>query len=358
MRTRARAPVSVRVGEQTFGPIPADAKGLARVPITVPPGVRTAFFGSRRIELGVPPWPYVHAVPNRREVWADREETVEVWLHLSRLEGTPQRPPRAFSFSASRGRVSAPIEREPGVFLVSWTVPPGPMGPLELRGAVGREPRWSLLVQVEARPGPAQHFEMRLDRDELVASEEARVLVEVSARDAVGNPTRAGLRLASELSEELPLVEQRAGEYAARLALPTRFAGRESVELRLLREGSATPVATRRLKLFAGKLARVRVAPLRPVLVADGLSEAAGTSSWRIGSATPSWAPGPRPRSPGAWRARCWRRRRASTSCATCRPSPMWISRPRWWCAWASWSNAARCRCCVAACCPWRRAWA
>ncbi|WP_157758524.1 hypothetical protein [Cystobacter fuscus] len=278
VRTRARAPVSLRVGEQTFGPIPADEKGLARVPITVPPGVRAAVFGSRRIELGLPPWPYVHAVPNRREVWADREETVEVWLHLSRLSGTPRRPPRAFSFSVSRGRVSAPVEREPGVFLVSWTVPPGPMGPLELRGVVGREPRWSLLVQVEARPGPAQHFEMRLDRDEFVASEEARVLVEVSARDAVGNPTRAGLRLASELSEELTLVEQRVGEYATRLTLPARFAGRESVELRLLREGSGEPVATRRLKLCAGELARVRMAPLRPVLVADGLSEAA----WHI----------------------------------------------------------------------------
>ncbi|MGZ3460007.1 MAG: hypothetical protein ACXU86_16055, partial [Archangium sp.] len=132
VHTRPGVPVTLQVGERTFGPVQADAAGLARIPVTVPPGVHEAVFGCRRIDLGVPPQPYVHAVAERREVRADREETVGVRLYTLKREGQLPRPD-AFSFSVSRGSVSAPAELAPGVFLLRWTVPPGPAGSLELK---------------------------------------------------------------------------------------------------------------------------------------------------------------------------------------------------------------------------------
>jgi hypothetical protein len=280
VRTRAGAPVTLRVGEESFGPVQADETGLARIPVRVPPGVHEAFFGRRRIDLGLPPRSWLHAVASRREVRADREETVDIRLYTLKTEKKEGAPPRpgAFSFSVSRGSVSTPSEQEPGVFLLRWTVPPGPTGSLELKGSVAGDRRGSGGGRLAAVSGPAQRFEMRVDREELVASEEARVSVEVSARDAAGNPARGALRLESGLGGAVALTERQPGEYAGVLDIPPRFEGRERVELRLLAEGFSEPVATRALGLRAASPARVTVEPLQSMLVADGRSEAA----WHI----------------------------------------------------------------------------
>ena len=158
VRTRPGAPVTLRVGEASFGPVNADARGLARVPLEVPPGIHEALFGGRRVELGVPPWPYVHAVSERRELRADREETVDIRLYTSRLEQTPATP-RTFSFSVTRGSVSDPVEQAPGVLRMPWTVPPGPVGDLTLRGSVARAPRWTFEVGLRAVAPPAPALE-------------------------------------------------------------------------------------------------------------------------------------------------------------------------------------------------------
>ncbi|MFL5358668.1 hypothetical protein [Archangium sp.] len=280
VRTRAGTPVTLRVGEETFGPIQADATGLARIPVVVPPGVHEAFFGRRRIDLGLPPRSWLHAVASRGEVRADREETVELRLYTLKTEKKEGPPPRpgAFSFSVSRGSVSEVSEREPGVYLLRWTVPPGPAGGLELKGSVGGDRRGSVVVKLAAVSGPAQRFELRVDRDELVASEDARVAVDVSVRDAVGNPAHGVLRLESSLGGSGVLTERQAGEYVGALGIPPHFAGRERVELRLFAEGVSEPVATRTLGLRASSPERVVVEPLQSVLVADGRSE----SAWRI----------------------------------------------------------------------------
>jgi hypothetical protein len=276
VRTRAGASVSIRVGERTYGPVRADATGLALIPVSVPPGVQEAFFGSKRIDLGVPPRPFVHALARRRELQADREETVDLRLYFLKAEGAP--PPEAFTFSATRGTVGTPTEVGPGVFALSWTVPPGPSGALELRGSARGEPRASFQLRVQAVPGPARRFELRVDREVLVASEEARVAVEVSARDAVGNPARAGLRLESELGGGVLLTERQPGEYTGLLGVAPGFGVRETLELRLLAEGGTAPVLTRTVALRAAEPARVTVEPVYPFVMANGLSEAI----WRI----------------------------------------------------------------------------
>jgi hypothetical protein len=133
VRTRAGAPVTLRVGAQTYGPVQADAAGLVRIPVSVPPGVHEAFFGRRRIDLGVPPQPFVHALAERRELRADREERVNIRLYFLNEEGEPP-PLGAFTFSATRGTLGTPVEVGPGVSVLPWTVPPGPAGALELKG--------------------------------------------------------------------------------------------------------------------------------------------------------------------------------------------------------------------------------
>jgi hypothetical protein len=274
--TRPGAPVTLWVGGQPFGPVSADPQGVATIDVKVPPGVHEALFGRRRIDLGVPPQPFVHAVAQRRTLQADREETVDVRLYVVMPEaGTPR--PGAFTFSPARGTVSAPIEVAPGVSVMRWTVPPGPSGPLVLKGSVPGHGRWSFSARVEAVPGPPRRFEMRAEREVLVASEEPRVAVQVSAKDAAGNPTRAGLRLDTELGR-VTLTERKVGDYVGELALAPDFGGRQRLELRLLAEGQSAPVLTQSVALCPAEPARVTVKPQWPFVVADGRSEA----TWRI----------------------------------------------------------------------------
>ncbi|QRK07058.1 hypothetical protein JQX13_44575 [Archangium violaceum] len=277
VRTRPGAPVTLQVGERTFGPVQANARGLARIPVEVPPGVREASFGRKRIDLGLPPRSLSHAVANRREVRADLEEVVDIRLYTLGPEGGAPGL-GAFSFSVSRGRVSSLSELEPGVLLLRWTVPPGPLGELELKGSVPGDRRWSVGVKLEGVPGPARHFEMKVDREEVVAAEEIRMAVEVSVRDAAGNPTRAWLRLESDPEGEGVLTERQPGEYSGVFGIRPRFGGRERLELRLLVEGLSEPVGTKTLVLRAAAPSRVEVVPRHSMRVADGRSEAA----WRI----------------------------------------------------------------------------
>jgi hypothetical protein len=86
---------------------------------------------------------------------------------------------------------------------------------------------------------------MRVDREVLVASEEARVAMVVSARDAVGNPTKAGLRLESDLGSAVTFTERKPGEYTGVLGIPPGFGGRERLELRLLTEWHSAPPSPR-----------------------------------------------------------------------------------------------------------------
>jgi hypothetical protein len=274
--THPGALVTLRVGSQDLKPVFANENGVARIPVSVPPGVHEAMFGSKRIDLGVPPQPFVHAIAQRRELQADREETVDVRLYVVTPEaGSPR--PEAFTFSPTRGTVSAPIEVAPGVSVMRWTVPPGPSGELVLKGSVPGQRRWSFSARVEAVPGPARRFEMRAEREVIVASENTRVAVQVSARDAAGNPTRAGLRLETELGR-VTLTERQLGDYVGALALEADFRGRQRLELRLLAEGESAPVLTQSVELRPAAPARVTVKPQWPFVVADGRSEA----TWRI----------------------------------------------------------------------------
>ena len=276
VHTRAGAPVSLQVGEETYGPVQADATGLARIVVWVPPGEHEAVFGRKRIDLGVPLRPFVHALALHRELRADREEVVNLRLYFLKGAGVP--PLGAFTFSATRGTVGTATEVGPGVSALQWTVPPGLAGSLELKGSTRGDRRWSFRVRVEAVPGPAQRFEMRVDREVLVASEEARVAVAVSARDAVGNPAKAGLRLESDLGSGVTFTERKPGEYTGVLGIAPGFGGRERLELRLLAEGTSSPVLTRTMGLRAAAPARVTVEPRQAFLMADGLAEAV----WRI----------------------------------------------------------------------------
>lgn len=273
VRTRPGTPVSLRVGTQVFGPLTADAEGVARVPVRVPPGVEDATFGSQRIVLGVPPLPHVQAIVERPVVPGDSAQEVTVRLYAVTPDGQP-RQGMGFVLEPTRGTAGPPEALAPGVSVVRWRLPPGPQGTVELRGSVPGEARSAFVVKVSVVPGPARRFTLSVDKETVTASEDTGVRVRVLAWDEADNPAEAELRLVSEFGEGVALRALGAGQYEGELALPARIGTRESVELRVRAAGIEAPVASRRISLSPAAPARVTVVALASEVITDGVREA------------------------------------------------------------------------------------
>jgi len=150
--------ITLRIGDQSFGPQRVGPDGIAVVPVVVPPGVREGYQGFRPIDLNVPETPLLHAVQDRTSVLADREETVRIVAYLVAPHGAA-RSGELPVLEPSRGTVTM-AEREAGAFAVTWTLPPGPPGEERLAIHVPGAPASRAVLHVEAeavvpRAGPA-----------------------------------------------------------------------------------------------------------------------------------------------------------------------------------------------------------
>ena len=105
VKTRRHASIEVSIGDQTFGPVKADATGTALVPVVVPPGITAARHGDRDIDLHIPPQRRVHLALGGEPVLADRENQVDVFVFEVDAAGSPARSP-SFTLRTSRGAVA------------------------------------------------------------------------------------------------------------------------------------------------------------------------------------------------------------------------------------------------------------
>ncbi len=128
--TSPGAKVMLKVGNREFGPIEADAKGQATVPIVVPPGVQegtlTTAVGSetrqQKLDLKVPEARRIKLFPVHAAVPADKAFTVPVRVAVTTPEGNPASNAQV-TVSASVGTVSAPVHEGNGIYRVDFTPP-------------------------------------------------------------------------------------------------------------------------------------------------------------------------------------------------------------------------------------------
>jgi hypothetical protein len=272
VRTVPGASITLRVGDATFGPRTAGPDGVAVLPLVVPPGVREAHHGFRPLELRVPETTLLHAVADRDAVRADATAAVRVLAFVVAPHGAARRaePP---AFEPSRGRVAVEA-REPGAFVATWTLPPGPAGEERLLVRVPGAPASRALVRVSTLPGPPASVAIAFDRAALVAGEAEAVTVTATVRDAAGNPVAAEVALEADGGALGPAAPAGPGEVRARLAVAPRFRGRSALTV-TARVPALGLSGARALPLLAGPPATARFdAPAR-VLLADGAREAA-----------------------------------------------------------------------------------
>lgn len=263
VKTRPRARIEVRIGEVRY-PAVADEKGKAVVPVNVPPGVTTAQHGQQSIDLHVPPMRLVHAALDREKGAADQRESVRVLLFAVAADGAPRSDAR-FSLRASRGEISPPRSRQPGVYEATWTFAPGPRGRALLSAALSDAPGLATQVSMELQAGRVASLKLHADRDRLVAGESG-FGVRAIALDAKGNPSAERLQL------ETTLGEVRGAGPDARVEVPASFGGRTELRVRAHPADRPEPSAEIVLPLVPGAPEQAEIEVPHRLLHADGVT--------------------------------------------------------------------------------------
>jgi hypothetical protein len=81
VETRPRARISIKIGEETFGPVYANRRGVARVPVRrIRPGVIHGWDGKKRVSLNLPPVRRLLGWLDRRRVDGARGAELELFV--------------------------------------------------------------------------------------------------------------------------------------------------------------------------------------------------------------------------------------------------------------------------------------
>ena len=144
LETRPQTTVAVEIAGKTFGPVTADRKGNASVPVIVPPGTREATLhltdrlgnrADRPLDLEPPPFSRLRIAARQESASSAAPAEVEVFVVLS--DGTPDRHAQV-SVTSDRGEALPAQPIAPGVYLARVLAPPG-----ETSGALSLEAKAS-----------------------------------------------------------------------------------------------------------------------------------------------------------------------------------------------------------------------
>ncbi len=249
VQTRRHAFISVEIGSRSFGPVEADAKGEAVVPVVVPPGVREARQKGRAIDLHVPATQLVHAVLLQPGALADRPAAIEVRVLAVDAQGLPRKGAELV-FRPTRGTVGEVRERAPGELSAVWALPAGAARVERLAVALADAPRLASDLALALEAGPAATVELSAERTQLVAGETAPLVLHAVGRDAAGNLSPEPLEIDGAA---------RAGDHFE-LRAPEHLAGR-ALEVVAHPRGRPEPRATLAVKLLPATASAVVLDP-------------------------------------------------------------------------------------------------
>lgn len=273
LRTSPQAVVTLRVGEQTFGPATADRQGNVTVPIQVPPGMKTGVARAvdrngnvkeTEVDLQPPPFRRVLVIaPPLLEVGSYAEVSV---IALD-AQGEAAAPGR-LSLRDSDGLVHPLGNGGPGEarFLIEAPRRLG-TGALILTGIVAGTPAARAELAVPLVAGRPRSLSLSASQRRLVIGGGAQSRIVVSAHDQFGNPTSADRAQATVEGAPFPLRATAGGLGMLVVPPPARYAGKDrmTVEVTL---GSAK--ARQDIFLTGGSPASLSLVARDGRVVADG----------------------------------------------------------------------------------------
>lgn len=266
VKTRPRGRIRVDIGSQTFGPVIADARGEAIVPVVVPPGVYEAHHGKRLIPLHVPRSRTIHVAFGQSALTADRAQTAVVYVVVVNPQGAP-RSGAAVRLRATRGDLSALRERAPGLYEAWLSLTAGAPGEVRVSAALDEAPGFVAEATLALGGGPAARIAISSDRERIRADDPGARL-HVTARDAAGNAPGEDLSFETSAGQ-VTAAASGPGEWDLALSLEPAFGDRKTVEVRARGAGAS---AARTLPLVPGPLESISFDRPNAAVVADGSS--------------------------------------------------------------------------------------
>jgi hypothetical protein len=235
--TSPGAAVTMRVGDQTFGPVTADRQGHVDIPIVVPPGVRVgtaravdhnAAARETAVDLQLPAFPRVLILaPTTLEVAAFAEIAV--------LGVDPNGQPSAaggLSLAASDGIVHALGAGVPGEARFLFEAPRRlGGGAVALTATASGAPPARADVAVPLVPGAPARLVLAPSRRQLVVGSGDSAEITLSARDGFGNltpATTAAVRIDGQAQSGSAGAD---GVVRLTLAAPAIYAGRDRIAI-------------------------------------------------------------------------------------------------------------------------------
>lgn len=264
-RASPGASIQVTIGEASFGPVRADRRGEARVPVVVPPGVRFAYHRGEPLDLKVPPTLHVHLAAARAEVPADAAADVPLALVALAPDGSP-RAGAPLEVSATQGAIEL-VEVSPGAFAGRWRLPAGAAGVASATARLRDEPGPSITAAVSRPAGAPARFEIAGAPARVSVEDDGPLRLGVSVTDAAGNPVSTALRVETTFGTASEPVAVGPGAWEVSLAFPRTLGTARCAALTF----RAAELEERvELALVPGAPVRLAIAQDVPALVADG----------------------------------------------------------------------------------------
>jgi hypothetical protein len=241
---------TVIVGSRRFGPTRAGPDGKATVRIVVPPGVRQAMSGGKRLNLNMPEVPHLYVTVADAEVPANVGATVAVRIFAVTPEGKP-RDDAPLRLSVDPGTISTVRRVEPGFYEATWSLPPFPTATLEAR-LEDESPVQRVTVQ-RSNPEP-RRLQIEVERTTVTAGDGTFDFTLV-VKDGSGNAVeQVGPRVTISTGAFLGWTRGPPGQWVGHVAIPERL---DSSSL-IIVATAGDLMARREVDLVAGPAAEIR----------------------------------------------------------------------------------------------------
>lgn len=273
VRERPGAKVTLEVAGRRYGPVAADAGGIARVPVEVPPGYDTAHYGRRRLPIGVVPFSRVLVVPERRRLFADEPLDTRVFVYATDERGRPLADAGQVRLEADAGAVSALEPLAPGVLVARYRPPASAVGTVSLHASVHGSEAQASHAAVEVVPSVPTKLSLLFSCPRFIAGEPPPTL-QVRVLDRRGVTTGTGKVVLDVKNGLLGEPEEVAPGVVEVKVRPSDALPEDrllTVEARVLTGGPAPVVVERaELPLSPAAPASIDIVPLTARLEADG----------------------------------------------------------------------------------------
>lgn len=268
-RSSPGASIQVTIGEAVFGPVRANGRGEARVPVIVPPGVRFAYHRDAPLDLHIPPTLHVHLVADRTEAPADAPAELRVVAVAVAPDGSP-RAGAPLELTASRGEIAL-AEQAPGTFVGTWRLPAGAPGEAIATARLRDEPGPSSTLTVTQSAGAAARIEVAGAPARANVDDDGPVALRLRVVDAAGNAVPAAPSVETTFGTVSPPVPVERDAWTTELTFPRALGDARRADVTVRAAGLEDRFS---IELVAGAPVRLALAPDAALLVADGGTEA------------------------------------------------------------------------------------